>query len=106
MARGVLTDHATEPVTLLLKATEYVGPGKEAQHTFTPGETLMANVQPLGAEVAQAMGLQGTTERLRVQLPPLAVAVLARLRYKGRDWAVVKVTPWQSHTVVIVEGVG
>ena len=103
--RGLLKRHAPEDVVLLMKSVETFGPLEEAREVFVEGDTVHAMVEPLGAELAVALGLIGTAERLRVQLPPLQVGADARLRCRGRDWRVINVSQWQSYTVAIVEGV-
>ena len=104
MPRGLLKRHEPEDVVLLLKTVEIFGELEESREVYAEGDTVHAMVEPLGAELAVALGLIGTAERLRVQLPPLQVGADARLRCRGRDWRVLNVSQWPSYTVAIVEG--
>lgn len=106
MPRGVLRAYQDELVTVLGETK--VGPDALGQYktVWTPNGTHSANVQPLGAEMQQQMGLTADRERLRVQLPPqVAVTLATRLRFRGRDWKAVRYEGWQSYRVLIVEGV-
>lgn len=106
MPRGILKAYQDEPVTVL--AETKIGPDALGQYktVWTPNSMHSANVQPLGAEMQQQMGLTADRERLRVQLPPQVPVTLAtRLRFRGRDWKTVRYEGWQSFRILVVEGV-
>ncbi len=107
MPRGILEAYPDTIVRLLLKvpgATDVLG--QTAPDSWVAGGDMSANVQPLGAEVAEKMGLVADRELYRVQLPASqTLNVGGRLRMKGRDWKAVRVEPWSSYFLAIVEGV-
>ena len=69
------------------------------------GEVLSVGVQPLGADLAQRLGLSLEVERLRVTVWPAHMATTAdRLRLREREWQIIHVEAWPSYTLLIVEG--
>lgn len=102
--RGILTAYADEQVSIYqtsLSEPDVLGQFDEVQ-TLTA--ELPANVQPLGADAAARMGLVGEQVRLRVRFaPPVLVKIGDLLKARGRDWRVIRLEPWQSYTLCIVE---
>ena len=107
MPRGILQPFPRVSVRLLLKVpggTDVLG--QTAPDAWVPGGEISASVQPLGAEAAVSMGLTGDRTLYRVQLPPSqTLNVGGRLSMKGRDWKAIRVEPWHSYFLAIVEGV-
>lgn len=106
MPRGVLKPWASVPVQVL---TAVPGPPdalKQRVTTWVANAAIPADVQPLGSEEAERMGLAADRERWRVQLGGGQTLNLGgRLRFRGRDWKAVRVEAWPSYHLVIVEGV-
>lgn len=106
MPRGILGPYAPTPVRLLLAVTSPPDRLGQSVTTWVPGGEVAANVQPLGNEEANRMGLAADRERWRVQLPAGQTLNLGgRLRMRGRDWKAVRVENWQSYVLAVVEGV-
>jgi head-tail adaptor len=104
MARGKLERYRDEEVRLMTEAESAPNRLGEAVTTYTPGATVTANVQPLGAEEAERAGLVADRELLRVQISP-AVEVTPgdHLLVRGRERNVVRAEVWRSYTLAIVE---
>lgn len=87
--------------------TETTAKGRLDETTITyiaSGKDLEANVQPLGAEHAEAAGLVADRELLRVQISP-AVDITPgdHLMVRDKERNVVRAEVWQSYSVAIVE---
>ena len=108
MPKAKLRDYAEEDVTLLTRtvstAVTDANPYGEQVEGYAEGETLTANVQPLGNDLREVYELAGSVEALRVQLPTVLIVPLDRLRARGRDWVVVHSETWQDYTLIIVQG--
>ena len=101
--RGTLRTFRNEPVTLTVTTESAANSLGETLLTYTPGQTVQANVQPLGSEQAEAAGLVADRELLRVQLPPLPVTPGDHLIVRALERNVVRSESWQSYTVCICE---
>lgn len=106
MPRGVLGSYPADVVNVLTLQSGPPDALGQSVKSWQPGPNLNANVQPLGSEAAQRMGLTADRERWRVRLPRgTALPLSGRLRMRGRDWTVIRVEAWKSFHLVIVEGV-
>lgn len=108
MPRGVLDAWAATPVQVLTLAPRPLdGLGQPSgPAVWVANAAISADVQPLGSEEAERMGLVADRERWRVQLPRGQTLNLGgRLRFRGRDWKAVRVEAWQHYFLCVVEGV-
>ena len=103
--RGILHKYKLEPVTLMTLTTSENTLGEKSEE-WTPAETLEANVQPLGAEEAEAAGLTQDTDSLRVQVAPaVSWGPGDRVTLRGQEYDIVKTEVWQSYSLAFVEPV-
>lgn len=106
MPRGILGPYADTPVRLLLAVQTPPDRLGQSVTSWVPGADIPANVQPLGSEEQQRLGLTADKERWRVQLPAGQTLNLGgRLRMRGRDWKAVRVEAWPHYFLCVVEGV-
>lgn len=106
----LLPQFRDEDIALLRQVTERVSPApglpKETVTHLVPDTTYRGYVQPLGVEEAVRMGLKADVARWRVRLPGgMQVKPGDVLRFRGKDWKAMLVTPYSSYTRVIAEGV-